>query len=272
MGGKADGFIVNENNMNEDFYVNEEEESIDIQALLLELWHRAWIIAVSAFLAAFLGFFCSVFFVTPMYRASTSVYVLASEEVNQAALNTGLQLTNDYARIIKSRSVCEIVAANLGLDVRPSALSSAISVSTEDNTRVITISAVSSDPVMAQSIANEVRVVASDFLINVMDLPGINTVDEADIPIAPFTPNTKRNAVLGLVLGFLLSTIVISVRFLLDDTIKTEDDVKKKLGLSVLGMVPVRAADAEENNKKSSFRKYADRAAYSVKRRMRRRR
>ena len=263
---------MNENLMNDEQYV-QEEQTIDIQALLLELWSKAWIILIFGVIAAFVGFAYSVFWATPMYRASTSIYVLQNtDNLSTSEFTIGNQLANDYVVLIRSRSVCEAVANNLGLDVSPTALASAISVSQMDNTRTVVISAVSSDPVMAQKLANEVRESASKFLISVMNLPGINTVDEAVLPTAPYTPNTKRNTLIGFILGFILAAGVISVRFILDDTVKTEDDVKRRLGLSVLGMVPVSENLSGENKKRNKLNKYANSISYSIKRRMKRHR
>lgn len=263
---------MNENLMNDEQYT-QEEQIIDIQALLLELWGKAWIVLIFGVIAAFLGFAYSVFLVTPMYRASTSIYVLQNtENLTTSEFTIGTQLANDYVGIIRSRSVCEAVANNLGLDVPPAAIASAISVSQMDNTRIVTISAVSSDPLMAQRLANEVRESAKEFLKSIMNLPDVNTVDEAVFPTAPYTPNTKRNTLVGFITGFILAAGVIAIRFILDDTVKTEDDVKRRLGLSVLGMVPVSENLSGDGKKKNKPNKYANSILYSIKRRMKRHR
>ncbi len=55
----------------------------------------------------------------------------------------------------------------------------------------------------------------------------------------PSSPNLMKNLMMGGLLGMILAIAVIVVRFLMDDTIKTEEDVKKYLGLNTLASLPV---------------------------------
>ncbi|MCD8048917.1 MAG: Wzz/FepE/Etk N-terminal domain-containing protein [Clostridia bacterium] len=253
---------------------NSGEIVIDLQALLGELLRAAPIIIAIALVGAILGFVYSKFFVTPMYRASTSVYVIgrASDTLNTSDLQTGLQLTEDYAQIIKSNTVCERVLEELGIDsITPPQLASMISVSKAgDDTRMLVISVSSSSPSFCQTVANELRVVASDYIVEVMDLPSVNTVDEAKLPTTPYTPNTSRNVMMGFLAGFVIAAGIVVLRYMLNDSLMTEEDVKNRLDLSVLGTVPLQEDEnGEGREKKSTFKKYVNRLGYSVKRRTR---
>jgi len=262
----------------EEFY-KDDGESLDIQSLIEHVIKRLWIIAIVGVLCAFVGFIYSAYFQTEMYAASTTVYVLDRESDSRSnnaltgALSAGLQLTGDYAQIIKSNTVCAMVIEKLGIDLTPSALASMVTVATtSDETRVLRITVSSPNPAFSQSAANTLREVASEYLIRVMDLPNINLIDEAELPTEPYSPNVKKNVLIFLLAGVLLSGAVVVAQFMLDDTIKTEDDVRRRLELSVLGSVPNVTADGKPQQKKSVLDRYVQRIRLGAERRANHRR
>lgn len=90
-----------------------------------------------------------------------------------------------------------------------------------------------------RKIANELANVAAERVAYVMssDKPG-SQVEEAAVPKSPSSPNTKKNAsVVALVFAFAAAAIIV-LRYLLNDTIQNEDDVKKYLGLHMLAAIP----------------------------------
>jgi capsular exopolysaccharide synthesis family protein len=68
----------------------------------------------------------------------------------------------------------------------------------------------------------------------------VSIVDRADPPLAPFKPNLMLNLALGLTLGFVAGIVAAVALEYLNDTIKNRDDVRNKLGLACLGIVPKR--------------------------------
>ena len=72
-----------------------------------------------------------------------------------------------------------------------------------------------------------------------MDADAVNLVYEAQVPKAPSAPNVMRNTVLAAAVGLILAIAVLTVIFVLDDTIRTEEDVEKYLGLGTMGVIPV---------------------------------
>ena len=67
----------------------------------------------------------------------------------------------------------------------------------------------------------------------------VKIVDRAEVPGAPFSPNTRRDLFMAIVAGLLFSAGFVSVIEYLDDTIKTPDDVTtRRLDLPVLALVP----------------------------------
>lgn len=226
-----------------------DEIEIDLREVMGQLWSNAIIIILATLIGALGMYYISTNFIDYKFMSSTKIYVLNqqdSQTVTYTDLQTGTQLTKDYAELVKSRTVTTKVIAELDLNNRyedmenltPDDLAAMITVTTLTDTRIIEISVTDTDPTRAQDIANAVRVAASTHIADVMDIEAVNVVDYANLPEGPISPNPVKNAVIGALLGFILSVGIVVVVFLLDDTIKNPDDVEKYLGLSVLASIP----------------------------------
>lgn len=225
-----------------------DEIEIDLGEVLMLMLHNLWIIVLCAIIGGIICFCISKFAITPLYESSTQVYILNEKDSNTALtssdLQLGSQLTKDYAELIKSRSVLEKVIENLQLNETYGSLLERVAVSNTADTRILKITATDPEPLWAQSIADEIRNVASDHIINVMGIEAVNVVDYANLPILPASPSIKKWTAIGVLVGAFLCMVVILIRFLLDDTVKTSEDVEKFLNMSTLAMVPMM--DAEE--------------------------
>lgn len=69
-------------------------------------------------------------------------------------------------------------------------------------------------------------------------ISSVDVVDAALTPKEPIKPNKKKNLALGFVLGIMLGVGLVFLLDYMDQTIKTSDDVREKLGLTVLGIIP----------------------------------
>jgi capsular exopolysaccharide synthesis family protein len=83
----------------------------------------------------------------------------------------------------------------------------------------------------------ELRVVANSRTNNV------RVVDRAEVPGTPFTPNHRRDWMYGLAVGLALGVAVAFGIDYLDDTVKTPDDITRRLKLKFLGLVPIVSGD-----------------------------
>jgi len=151
--------------------------------------------------------------------------------------------------LIKGRYVLEQVIETCGLTEGYGAFSDRVSVQTITDTRIIAITVEDEDPVMAQFIANEIRKVASAHIKNVMDIQAVNVAEEANLPTAPSSPSVTKWTGIGLLAGMFLCAMILIIRFVMDDTIKSSEDIERYLGLSTLAMIPI--TETEDRRKKS---------------------
>ena len=133
----------------------------------------------------------------------------------------------------------------------PETLADKISVSSPENTRIMQISVTDTNPLRAAEIANAVREESAIQIKEIMEVDSVKLVYAADVPTVPSSPNVARDTLLAAVIGVVLAVVVLSVIHLLDDTIRTEEDVENRLGLNVLGMIPLDPT-AENTVKRSA--------------------
>ena len=138
-------------------------------------------------------------------------------------------------------------------DVTYDDMTEKVSVDTPTDTRIVSITVKEKDPVMAMKEANCVREVASEHITNVMDIDAINIAETANMPIRRSSPSVYRWTMLGGILGIVVVSAVILISYLLDDTIKSSEDVENYLGMSTLALIPL--AMEEEPRKKHRNRK-----------------
>lgn len=221
-----------------------EELEIDLMALFYHLKKKLWIIVASFLVCAVVGFTVSQFFMTPEYTASTRMYVLNrsnEENVVSADYQISNYMISDYTVLITGRNVTQAVIAELGLGMDDEELAEMLEVTSPDDTRVLQISVTDTDPQRAANIANSVREIASRQIKEIMDVDAVNLIYTAEAPEEPSAPSVMKNTVLAAALGLVASIAVLTVVFVCDDTIRTEEDVERYLGLGVMGVIPVSA-------------------------------
>lgn len=223
-------------NTNE-FKEENQEVEIDLKALFLKI-RSLWYVVI---LGALTGIFVSVLYgklmTAPMYSASSMVYLRSSSQsISLQDLQLGSELTKDYEIIFKSRPNLENVIADLDLDMSVGQLSGMIAISNPTDTRILQVSVTSEDPDLSASIVNEV-------VEN-----GMQTVREIDSQepyvVERAIPNTTNvgtsllhRAILGGLVGLVIAIGLISLRFILTDSIASVDDVEEVLGIPVLAVV-----------------------------------
>lgn len=215
---------------------------IDLQDLFGLLLHKAWIIILATVLTAAVGFTVSFFLITPQYESTTSIYISTStgseNSMTYSDAQLASQLTKDYEELILGRTVLEKVISMYELPESYESLKKRVTVENTTNTRIISITVKDPNPQNAQIIANSVRDAAAVHIKDVTDVEAVNVADVANLPEKPCEPSVPKWTVLAALIGMILSAAIIVMQYLLDDTIKSSDDIEKYLELSTLGLIP----------------------------------
>lgn len=224
---------------------NQENQAveIDVFAMLKTLWKRKFSIVLVALVFAIAAFGYSAFLAKKEYQSTSRIYVVSRQnQDNNALTNSDLQagsyLVKDYREIILSQNVLSQAIDELKLDMTPAELSKKINVSVPTDTRILSITAKDGDPKEAARIANGLRNVAAEKIISVTKVSDVTTLDEAEVPQLPSSPNIRRNVLLGFIAGAGLMVVLMVVVEVLDDRVKRPEDIEELMGLTLLGIVP----------------------------------
>ena len=241
------------------------DDVIDLKAVLLE-WKKGWWMIAAAMAA---GVVAAVLFskvvLSPVYQSSSMLYVLSKETTltSLADLQMGTQLTQDYKVLVTSRPVLDAVTEELGLDMTYEELRDGISIDNPTDTRILTITVENQDPLMAKTLVDCISQTASAYIGSIMEMVPPKIVEEGQIPEYPSSPDVRRNAALGGLAGAALVCGALTLMVILNDTIRTEEDVEHYLGLTTLALVPERNSAGKTAAKKGKTREKAKRGNQS---------
>ena len=246
----------------------QDDNVIDLVELFYVMWGHAWQIILCLILGAAIAFGVTKFLITPLYQATSSIYIVSASNnsvVDLTDLQIGAQLTADYQELLVSRPLLEDVIQNLDLKdadgekaMSVDALRDMIAVTNTTDTRILKITVTSPDPDESADIANELVDQACIYLPQIMETDEPNLVEEAIPPTSKSSPSYSRNIVLGGLLGVILCCGVLTLRYLMNDTFMTPDDVQKYLGVQPLATIPEgNLGDFNREEKKHRKRKEA---------------
>lgn len=221
-------------------FEDDDEIEIDLLELFYALRHRWWAILLALVIGAGAAGVYTKKLIAPHYQSTSMVYVLSKETTlaSLADLQIGSQLTKDYSVIIKSRPVLQEVIDKQNLDMTTDELGEMITIDNPKDTRILSITVEDIEPMRAKAIVDEVTKSASNYIGDIMEMVPPKVIEDGVVAVKPSSPSVKKNAAVG---GLGLAVLVcglICLKTVLDDTIKSEEDIEKYLGLSVLAVIP----------------------------------
>ena len=240
-----------------------DELEIDLGQIFSVLLSKIVIILLSGLIFGLAAFLVSKLFIKPVYESTTSLYVLNRQIQGTTTYNdlqSSTQLTQDYKILVRSRNVTEKVISELNLDMTSDELADMITVSSPSNTRVLEIAVSAKDPYKAKEIADKVADISAESICDIMQIEKVNIIEQANIPDQPVSHSYRKNALLAAVLGLILATAIVIIRFLTNDTIHTTEDVERYLGLSTLALIPL-SEDLDDSNGKNKKSGKKDKSA-----------
>ena len=217
-------------------------EEIDLKDLFDYFRGRiSWIIIAIA-LAVGIGNIYTIFIRVPMYKSSTSLVLTSETGDNNTYNNSDLQLNKNlvgtYSEIIKSKTIMNEVISNLDLDYTPTQLQSHITVSSVNNAELIRITVVDASSKLAAQISDETADVFVKEINRFYKLNNVTVLDRAEVAKSAYNVNYLKDNALFILIGLVISCGVIFIFFYFDTTIKTSEEIEKKLGMTVIGIVP----------------------------------
>ena len=133
-----------------------------------------------------------------------------------------------------------------------------LKVTNPEDTRIINITIEGTDNKQITRIANEYADVSKVRISEVMKTDKPQVWERAAVPENPVKPAKTKNTILGFLIGAMLSAMIVVVMRLLNDNIRTQDEIENYLELNMLAVVPYDEKadrDKKKKRKKSNFKR-----------------
>ena len=221
-------------------YRENEEIEIDLLELLYVLRKNIVAIILASLIGTAVFGAYSFLIAKPVYESTSKLYIMSQSTsiTSLADIQVSSSLAKDYEEMIFSRPVVMQVAQNLNLDYKYEELRDMVSIENPADTRCLNITCQSNDMQEASDLANEFATVAKRQISDIMDTDEPALYENAIVNEDPVKPEKLKNMIIGFLLGFIIACGVIIVRYMLNDSLKSEEDIEKFLGLNTLASIP----------------------------------
>ena len=235
-------------------------EELDLKELLSVFLKNKLIILLIVIVTTILGSIYSFYLVTPKYEASTTLILgrinnstsetktSTTDQITQSELSINSNLVSTYSELIKSRTLIQKVIDNLKLNLTESSVRNSISVSRISDTELIEITVKNEDGELASKIANEIAKVFSSKVEEVYNISNVYIIDKAIASNTPYNINHVKDIVIAIFMGVVISGIYVLIYHLLDNTIKSETQIEKNIGLKNLINIPLEKKKDKKQN------------------------
>jgi capsular polysaccharide biosynthesis protein len=148
-------------------------------------------------------------------------------------------MINTFSVIIKSPAILEKVIDELELDQSVEQLSEKITINSQQNSQVFSLTVQDSNPSQAVEIANTVSETFQKEIKDIMNVDNVSVLAKAEIKEnpTPVKPNPVLNVAIALVVGLMAGVGLAFLLEYMDNTIKDEDDIERLLEIPILGSI-----------------------------------
>lgn len=225
---------------------SEQEMTLDLMEIVGIIRKRFWLIAIVSVLAAVISGLISFYYLKPTYESKISVVIGKTQDKSQTSTldyNDIMMFQNmvkTYAEIAQSRTVAQntIKSLNLSKKITLEGLQGQISVTPQSNTQIMDIAVKDGNAVMARDKVNAVAKAFIKEATRIFPDGNVQTIDAAIVPKSPISPNKRLNVAIAFFLGLMLSVGLAFLMEFMDNTLKSESEVEKYVGLPVIGVIP----------------------------------
>ena len=239
--------------MNEkEFQMNEEIE-IDFGRIFRAVLSHTWLVVIVSILCAVIAFVGTVFFITPKYQSAAMFYVNNSNvslggtslSISSGDLVTSRNLVDSYIVILNTRETLTDVIDYAGASCSYKELRGMLNSESINETEIFQVTVTHTNPQEAERLANAIAYILPKRISTIIDGTSAKVVESAIVPVKPSSPSYSKNAVIGFMLGCLMSVGVGGLREIFNITIRNEEDVTQVCKYPILAAVPDMTAPSK---------------------------
>ena len=221
-------------------------EELDLKELLNIFWSRKLVIIIIIAIFIIIGIVYTYQFIEPEYQSTTTIILATkatsskTETITTSELTLNQKLVSTYSELIKSKNLLSEVVQKLNLKKTENELKEKVSVEEVKDTDLIKISYVDKDPGISKIIVSKIAEVFITKVANeVYHIDNVQVWDKAEVPTAPYNINHSRDIIIFALIGAVVACVYALIANMLDTTVKSEEDIEDKIGLSVLTTIPI---------------------------------
>lgn len=215
----------------------------------IKLIRTRWVTVVMTALITIAGAVGYTLLQTPLYQASTRLFVSTTSGSSVSDQYNGNRLSQErvlsYTQLVMGETLAQRTINRLGLDMNAASLKAKVTAKSKPDTVLIDVSVLDASSTRARDIANAL---SDEFVVMARELetprPGVQpearvvVEQRASVPEHPVVPKKRRNFTLAVVLGAMLGVGLAVLRDLLDNTVKTQQTVEAISGTGPVGYIP----------------------------------
>lgn len=245
---------------------NNQEIEIDLQRLLGALLNKAWLIGTVAIVCAVAALLSTILFITPKYQSAAMFYVNnnsvslgeAALSITASDISASKSLVDSYIVILKTRETLNDVIDYAGVERTYGAVKGMISASAVDSTEIFQVVVTSEDPQEAKEIADAIAYILPKRIASIIEGTSAKVVDSAVLPSGPCSPGYTKNTMLGFAIGLVAAVVFVTLRVMMDITIRTEEDIAQSCKYPVLAAVPDMVAHSDGESRPAFLKRKSD--------------
>lgn len=228
---------------------------IDLKLYISKLFKNWIIVALCSIIGVVTAFIYSEFFATPIYASSVKVGVFNSDWTTDVSVNdieTTLKLIENCLVVLQddvmAEAVIDVVKEETGKTYSVSQVKSALSYSQIGESQWLIVQARTTDPELSALLCNALIARAPEIIVDHVADIQMKSLGEAKVSKTPVSPNTAKNVIVGFLVAFVGICLVIFLFVFFDKTVSSEEMLKEKFDLSVLGVVPYVSSHPKTKN------------------------
>ena len=220
------------------------EREIDIIPILKELLKKLWLIILVGLILSGAVFVGTKVLIKPTYRSGFTAYVNNKQSkentdfLSSSDVTASKQLVLTYQKILTSNTILTAAAKSMELDASYNTLQKLVSTEVKDETEIISVFVVDTDPQFAYDYAQAISTTAPQYMAQIVEGSSMKIIDYPEFSDKRYKPSYSRFALIGFLIGALIVIVFVIIRYFTDDTVKSESDIESSFSIPILGVIP----------------------------------
>ena len=220
------------------------EREIDIIPILKELLKKLWLIILVGLILGGAVFVGTKVLIKPTYRSGFTAYVNNKQSkentdyLTSSDVTASKQLVLTYQKILTSNTILTAAAKSMELDASYNTLQKLVSTEVKDETEIISVFVVDTDPQFAYDYAQAISKTAPQYMAQIVEGSSMKIIDYPEFSDKRYKPSYSNFALIGFLIGALIVIVFVIIRYFMDDTVKSESDIESSFSIPILGVIP----------------------------------